>query len=109
MLGILLIYFIGKRFYDLSDEYNQNKWMYAVLGVIIYYVGAMVAGGILGVLIVMTDIEIDIENSLLMSAIALPFGIGAVYLFYVLLKKKWEKSIIIVKDEIKDIGKSIEN
>lgn len=109
MLGLLLIYFIGKRFYDLSDIHNQNNWLYAILGVVIYYAGAMAAGLFLGVLILFTDVEVDIENNLLMSAIALPFGLAAVYLFYVFLKRKWEKTVVVVKDEIQDIGKHIED
>ena len=34
MLGLLLIYFIGKYFYDLAAEFEKNKWLYAILGVV---------------------------------------------------------------------------
>ena len=108
MLGLLLIYFIGKYFYKLSEEFNQNKWLYAVLGVVIYYVGSAVGGFVLGILSELFSLGINWDNNLSLGLIALPFGIGACYLFYYLLKKKWEKSAVLVKDEIQDIGKNIE-
>lgn len=108
MLGILLIYFIGKRFYDLSEEYNQNKWLYAILSVIVYYAGTLLIGFVLGFLIALGIMEIDLENSFMISIIAVPFGLAAVYLFYILLEKKWKKAVVIVKDEINDIGGNIE-
>ncbi len=108
MLGILLIYFIGKRFYDLSEEYKQNKWLYAILSIVVYYVGIFSTGIILGIIISLGIMDIDLENSLMISLISLPFGLGAVYLFYILLEKKWKKTVVVVKDEIQDIGKNID-
>ena len=104
MLGILLIYFIGKRFYDLSVEYNQNKWLYAILSVVAYYAGTFMVGIVLAVLIELGIMDIDMENSFMISIMAIPFGIGVVYLFYILLEKKWKKTVVVVKDEINDIG-----
>ncbi len=108
MLGILLIYFIGKRFYDLSEEYEQNKWLYAILSVIVYYAGTFLAGVVFAFLVEFGIMDIDLENSLMLTIIALPFGLGAVYLFYILLEKKWKKTVVVIKDEINDIGRNIE-
>ncbi len=109
MLGILLIYFIGKRFYDLSTEYNQNKWLYAILSVVIYYAGTFIGGLFLGIFIELGIVNISLENNLMIGLIALPFGLGLVYLFYIYLKKKWNKSALLIKDEISDIGKNESN
>lgn len=79
MLGLLLIYFIGKRFYDLSEEYNQNKWLYAILSVLVYYAGTFIVGIVLVVLIEFGLVDIDLENSFIISLITLPFGLGVVY------------------------------
>ncbi|MFD1163550.1 hypothetical protein [Hwangdonia seohaensis] len=105
MLGILLIYFIGKRFYDLSVDYQQNKWLYAILSVVVYYTGTFLAGLILGVLIALGIMDLDPENTFVISIITVPFGLGFVYLFYILLEKKWKKTVVVIKDEINDIGK----
>ncbi len=104
MLGIILIYFIGKYFYKLAEEFNKNKWVYAILGVIVYYSGTMVGGVLLGFADGFFELGIDWEDTLLLTAIALPFGIGAAYLFYYLLKKDWKQSFVVVEDEIENIG-----
>lgn len=105
MLGILLVYFIGRYFYKLAETYNKNTWLYAVIGVIMYYVGTAFAGLILGAFDAIFILEIDWSNNLLMSFIALPFGLGACYLFYYLLKRSWSQAEVIDKAEIDDIGK----
>ncbi len=42
------------------------------------------------------------------NLLSIPIGIAACYGFYYLLKKKWEKTEVLIKDEIQDIGKTIE-
>lgn len=108
MLGLLLIYFIGKHFYKLADEFNQNKWLYAILGIVIYYAAGFIFGAALGIMDLLFELNLDFENMFGINLLAIPIGIAACYGFYVLLKKKWEKSIVIIKDEIQDIGKPVE-
>ena len=106
MLTILLIYFIGRRFYDLADKYGQNKWSYAILGVIIYYAVGISAV----VLIALLDIYFfswgfEWESRFGMNLLALPIGLLAVWGVYTFLESRWKKQVIEVKDEINDIGK----
>lgn len=106
MIGLLLIYFIGKRFYDLSVEYNQNKWLYAVLSIVIYYAAGFVLGIVVAVLdIYIFDWGIDWDNSLGVNLLGLPAGLLTIWGFYIFLENKWKKSVIVIKDEIDDIGK----
>ncbi len=44
MLGLFLLYFIGKIFYQLAEAHNKNKWVFAILGVIAYYAGTFLGG-----------------------------------------------------------------
>lgn len=108
MLGLLLIFFIGKYFYKLSEEYNQNKWLFAILGVVVYYAAGFAFGLILGILDLLFEWNLDFDNMFGINLISIPLGIAACYGFYFLLKKKWEKSVVLVKDEIQDIGKPVE-
>lgn len=110
MLSILLIYFIGKRFYDLSIEYNQNKWLYGILGVVAYYI----IGWIFIFIFVLLDVYVfewgfDWESSFGVNYLSLPAGLLGVWGLYILLENKWKKSLVIVKDEIEDIGKKLED
>jgi hypothetical protein len=107
MIGILFIYFIGKYFFKLAEDFNQNKWLYAILGIAMYYAGTLLGGVLLGLFSGLSGMDIDWDNSTLMAVLALPFGLATVYLFYYLLKKKWEKAVVAV-DEIQDIGNSAE-
>jgi len=105
MLGFLFIYLIGKYFYKLADEYKQNKWLFAILSIIVYYVGTAIGGLIIGSLSLLFGFTVDWDNQLLMSLIALPFGFGTCWLFYFLLKKNWESKAQISIETIDDIGK----
>lgn len=108
MLGLLLIFFIGKYFYKLAEEFNQNKWLYAILGIVMYYASGIVFGVLLGVLDLMFGWNLDYDNMFGINLLGIPIGIAACYGFYYLLQKKWKKSVLIITDEIKDIGKSID-
>jgi hypothetical protein len=103
MLGFLFIYFIGKYFYELANQFNKNKWLFVILGILSYYSGAFIGGIILGLISLIFAIEIDWDNQILMNAIAIPFGLGITYLLYFLLKRKWNSEIKL-EDSIDDIG-----
>ena len=105
MLGFLLIYFIGKYYYNLAGYHDKNKWTYAIIGVAAYYAGTLLFGVIAGfVLALSTDISVDDVDSLLLGLICLPFGVGATALLYYLLKKNWEKKRNTDLEMIEQIG-----
>ena len=110
MLGIILIYFIGRQFYKLAENFDKNKWLYAILGVIVYYA----VGTLLVVIIMLLDVAVfewgfDWENRFGMNLLAIPFGLLADLSLYNLLHKRWKNTVVLVKDEIQDIGKSTED
>lgn len=90
MLGILLIYFIGKAFYDLAQEHNKNKWVFAILGVVSYYGGTIIAGVSFALLaeLGVTDFFIELPEFGL-SLLAIPFGILTCWAFYKILSSNW--------------------
>lgn len=108
MLGLLLIYFIGKYFYKLAEEFNQNKWLYAILGIVMYYAAGFAFGILLGVFDLLLGLNLDYDNMFGINLLSIPIGLAACYGFYHLLKKKWKKSVVLIKDEIQDIGKPVE-
>lgn len=108
MLGLLLIFFIGRYFYRLAEDYAQNKWLFAFLGIVMYYAAGIVFGVALGLMDLIFGWNLDFDNMFGINLLGIPIGIAACYGFYVLLEKKWKKSVILVKDEIEDIGKTAE-
>lgn len=109
MLGIILIYFIGKKFHELAEEFDKKKWLYAITGVIAYYIGTFLCGIILGLcdLLLGTNLVEILENNLIASLIGLPFGILACYLYYLIVEKKFKKEAA-TQDTLEDIGKTIQ-
>lgn len=105
MLGILLIFFIGKYFYELAQDYYKHRWLYGVLGIAVYYFGTMIGGFIVAILSELFDWNINFESSLTLTVIAIPSGLIFAVVFYFLLQRNWKNSVIEVKDEIQDIGK----
>ena len=103
MLGLILLYWIGKYFYKLAEEYDKSKWGFAIIGIVTYYAGIFMFGFITGIVIELTAPgAIDSINETLLGLMMLPFGILSCYLLYKYLDKTWEKSLPI--DEIEDIG-----
>ena len=36
MIGLIFLYFVSKAFYRLAELYKQNKWLYGILGVVVF-------------------------------------------------------------------------
>ncbi|MDC9721492.1 MAG: hypothetical protein PSN34_01800 [Urechidicola sp.] len=105
MLGLLLIYFIGKHFADLATEYNKKKWQYAILGIATYYAGTFVAGVIIAIIYELFLIQsIDDISDLILGLMAMPFGILSCVGVYYLLKKNFKKNKTTSENNIQDIG-----
>jgi len=104
MFGLILIYWVGKYFYQLAEKYNQNKWLYAILGIVIYFVSQLLTGLFLGILDMIFGWNINWDNTAI-NLLGLPIGIGFSYLLYILLEKKWKKEEVKI-DSIQDIGQS---
>ncbi|MDG3583542.1 hypothetical protein [Galbibacter pacificus] len=102
MLGLLLIFFIGRYFYQLADDYNKNKWGFAILGIVIYYAGTFVAGIFIGLFY---PTALETMDSLALNLIALPVGIIFCGVLYYILERNWEKKSKIDPTSIDQIGK----
>ena len=91
MLGILLIYFIGKRFYDLAATYRKHQWGFAIAGVAAYYGGTFIAGFLIAIYYeLVRSTPIEEMSDLTLSLLALPFGILACIGLYKLLEYRWK-------------------
>lgn len=90
MLSFVLLYFLGKYFYDLSIEYDKNKGLYTFLGVSISFIGYFVFGIIATLIIELASPGfIDGVSDRALGYMMLPFGILSAYLYYKFLKKRW--------------------
>jgi len=102
MIGLVLIYFLGKYFYDLANKYNKSEWGYAVLGVVTYYAGTIIGGIILGLVMVFFKGDIDSINEIFLGLLAIPFGLVSAYLLYKYLEKRWLNPISEQYEDVLD-------
>ena len=91
MVGLILLYFVGKAFYDLAGVNNRGQWLYAILGVGSYYSGLMIGGFFIAIGYELFIGSIDDVNDTLLSLYALPVGVLTCWGFYRILKSRWEK------------------
>jgi hypothetical protein len=93
MLGLLLVYFIGKYYYQLAFHHNRNAWGYAILGVIVYYGTTFLSGFLFAfTYLEMGNESIDSGTELLLSILSIPVGILGAYILYKALEKSWKSS-----------------
>lgn len=103
MLGILLIYFIGKYFHDLALEFNKNKWLFAILGIATYYAGTFIFGFIIGFYVLITGDESVLElPDIVLGLMALPFGLLLTWGLYALLRKNWKNKPVLIESDLLD-------
>ncbi len=94
MLGIVLLYFIGKSFYTLAGDHNRSQWGFAILGIVTYY-ALMFAGQIIVILLMTSDgTNIDSLDDYLVALTGIPFGLLGWWGLYSLLKKQWSQNPI---------------
>jgi hypothetical protein len=92
MLGLILVFFVGKYFYDLAARYNKSEWGYAILGVASYYAGTAIIGfviGILGEFAVISDVESI--PTIVLTLVAIPAGALTSFLTYRYLENRWDR------------------
>lgn len=93
MIGFLLLYFIWKYFSELAVEFDKNKWVYVLLGIGTYYLGTFIGGFIIGFIAVLMGSDItDSTSTILLSLIAVPFGLLSAWGLHRILKNKWSKN-----------------
>ncbi len=96
MLGLLLIYFIGKWHYELAVQFNKNKWLFAILGVVTYYGGTFLFGIGLGVFALITnDMSVLEINDFILGLMALPVGLLCTWGLYKILENNWKKAPVV--------------
>jgi len=103
MLGLFLLYFIGKAFYELAHDYEKSRWGFAILGIISYYAGTFIGGVILALIGILahSDFPQNIPN-IGLSFLSLPFGILACWIFYKILVSLWSRKDIIKNSDSLD-------
>ena len=107
MLGLLLLYWIGKYFYQLAEKFEKHKWGYAIFGIAVYYGSQLIIGVILGLFDEFLQLGLDFD-SVALNLLGIPIGLAFCYLSYNFLRKKWKREYVDPISEIEAIGETEE-
>jgi len=103
MLGLVLLYVIGRIFYDLATEKGKNGWGYAILGIVSYYAGTFIGGVIMVVLFDLFEWgNLEDINESLIGLMAFPFGLITCWLLHHYLKYHFLVNITETDTDILD-------
>src|SRR5687768_11217669 len=93
MLGLVLLYFAGKAYYDLAATHGKSKWTFAIIGVVSYYAGLFIGGIGVGVVYeVVSPGSLEETNEMWLGVIAIPLGILTCWGLYKMLQSNWSKA-----------------
>lgn len=105
MLGILVMFYVGKSFFDLAHRFNKEVWLQWVLGFMgigMYYLGTFIGGILLGVAEAYGWIYVSNMSDIAIAFLGLPFGLLACIIFYYLLKRYYSKTKTQIDPNILD-------
>lgn len=93
MLGLLLLFFIGKAFFNLAQKHQRNRWLFGVLGIVVFYGASIIGGFIIGFIAAAAGNESLFElPDFLQGIIAMPIGLLATWFFHYMLRKNWDSN-----------------
>lgn len=114
MLGIFLIYWVGKKYYDLAFQYNKSPWAWAIAALFIYFGSQFVLGIIASILFYADqNFEIPTKDELLLNLSGVLFGLAIWYGIFTYLERRWENQYYNQADDsfdqINEIGKDLKS
>lgn len=107
MLGLLLLYWIGKYFYQLAEKFEKQKWGYAIFGIAVYYGSQLIIGVVLGLFDEFLQLGIDFDG-ILINLMGIPIGLICCYFLFKYFEKKWKSEYVDPISEIETIGETEE-
>lgn len=102
MIGLILVFFAGKFYYDLAKEYGKSKWGYAFIGVASFYIGQVIGSFLIYVSMDFFGANLFQYNRLTVSLLVLPLGILTCFLVYKILSKRAFHERTISSDDVLD-------
>lgn len=88
ILGYILLFYIGFYYYRLAENHNKNKWLYVILGVILYFIGLI---GYTFFVKFLTNKKYDELDIVMVSIKAVFTGVLVVFIVFQILDTVWER------------------
>lgn len=91
MLGLLLIYWVGKTFHDLAEKHGRSKGLYALIGIVSYYAAQIIFGFVLGIIWYATN-DSDPDFGMGINILGVAVGALSCWGLYEFLKYRWSNA-----------------
>ena len=102
MIGLVLIYWIGKKFSELAKSFGRKPVWPVIIGIVFYFLGQFVLGLIIGVYYELQEPGFKQFDDMVVNLIGIPFGLLACWGTYMFLEKKWRGSTVSEYDILDD-------
>lgn len=102
VLRFLLVFFIGKTFYDLASYHKKSKWLYAFIGMVSYIVPAIFFGLFAFLFIDAVGSPPYRIDELHISIISIVVGLLSCWCIYKYLYSRWKNQNKSEHSEILD-------
>lgn len=99
MIGLLIIGLMASLFYKLADAHGRNKWLFAILSILVFYATQFISGFIWAIL----DPPVAGSTNFTMLIVCLAISAISVAIFYQILKSNWTKNPITAKSGSPDL------
>ena len=106
MLILVVLYFIGKYFYELAQDYNRHRWLFLGLGIATYYAGTFLGVNFFYLLQYFGLIDFSWSNTFDFILLQICSGIILAIVVYLFLYWNWKKKDVPDSNEIEKIGKN---
>jgi hypothetical protein len=92
-MGLIFAIVIGSAYYKLANEYKKSKWLYAILGIILFNVSFYAYYFLAAIFIDSDTLENSSSDFLYFFGVIFPyiFGLIVVVAFYIRFDNKWNK------------------
>ena len=99
MLGLILIYWIGKAFYDLAEKHNRTGWGHAIFGVAVYYIIQFIFAFLAVLFLEFTSPGFYFEDyEMGITLMSIPISALGCWGYYLFIKGRWENEINAVQE-----------
>lgn len=88
-MDLLIIGGLGKAFYDLANDFEKNKWLFAIIGVISFYIFTFFVG-VSSAIVFSTNGDFSESTITMLGYFATIISLIFSLILYVILKKRWE-------------------
>jgi len=92
-MGLIFAIVIGSAYYKLADEYKKSKWLYAIVGAILFNISLYAYYFLVAIFIDSDTLENSSSDFIYFLAVIFPyiFGLIIVVTLYIMLDNKWKK------------------